>query len=331
MKKILLFLTLMMAFPQVTIAREFDPNIEAKCQELYEDSGLCEAWHTPEEETTKTVTIENTENTINEGINKVEDIINTDFKGKLEDIINDTENEIEETIDYAQDKAIDYIKNKALEQTNTILNDLLGGVFGDIIGEIKGAINQVKDYINDFLSFEIPDFKGVVDVVFNELPQTSSNETANDIEGTTESYSVKKDTIQKVTRALIEESISNSTTGETGQRKLKEITANVANSLEASKNLSEDSQNSDVTQQILQNMSQQATETNGLLGTLALQNSQNQIDNANQIMLEIQQAEILAGQATKARRETSAFVNQTGMLRGVLSRPILYEKEGNEQ
>ena len=122
-----------------------------------------------------------------------------------------------------------------------------------------------------------------------------------------------------VVREVLVETVELSTLSEEAQTKLKETAVFVQETVEESVNLGEDSQNRDVTQQILQNLSQQEAISATRQGVLVQQNQQAQIDRAISNILNAQQAEELNAINTAKRREeigtTNLTVRQWGMIR----------------
>ncbi|MBE9048560.1 hypothetical protein IQ255_29985 [Pleurocapsales cyanobacterium LEGE 10410] len=93
------------------------------------------------------------------------------------------------------------------------------------------------------------------------------------------------------------------------------------------RDLSQDSASTDVSQQILQNLSEQSGINTQLLGTISSQNIQAQKDRANQINLALQQARHLSMESTRRRRESSAASDLGRNAWGVIGTPtFLYEQ-----
>ncbi len=120
-------------------------------------------------------------------------------------------------------------------------------------------------------------------------------------------------------REVLVETVSSTTLNESAQTNLKQTAVRVQRSVDESVGLGEDSQSRDVTQQILQNLSQQEAISATRQGIIVQQNQQAQVDRAISNMLNAQQAEELAGINAAKRREdigtTNLTVRQWGLIR----------------
>ena len=241
------------------------------------------------------------------------------------EFIQPTESNLEqlEIDDYSEiiDNAEIQIKDK-----DTILNDIIDNV-GQIVPGIPDGITDIieglKGIIDDFVNSEIPDVGKIIEIVFNsgsggsaDLPSKKQSEN---LEGNPDSYTIAESESDAIVREILVETVKSSTFDESAQTKLKEIAVFVEKTVDESVDLGENSQNRDVTQQILQNISQQEAISATTQGIIAQQNQQAQIDRAINNMLSAQQAEELSAMNAAKRREelgtTNLTVRQWGLIR----------------
>ena len=212
-----------------------------------------------------------------------------------------------------------------MKDKDTILNDILDSV-GQIVpnnlpDEITGIIEGLKGIIDDFVSSEIPDVGKIIEIVLNSESEEAlpSKKQSENLEGNPDSYSIAESESDAIVREILVETVKASTFDEAAQKKLKETVMFVETNVDESIDLGQNSQNRDVTQQILQNISQQEAISATTQGIIAQQNQQAQIDRAINNMLNAQQAEELSAMNDTKRREelgtTNLTVRQWGLIR----------------
>ena len=197
---------------------------------------------------------------------------------------------------------------------------VIGGIFDSDIGDFFGGLENI---VGDFVSSKIPDVGKIIELIFSSgsegVAELPSKEQSEILEGSPESYPISETEADAVVREVLVETVESSTLSEEAQTKLKETAVFVQETVESSVNLGEDSQNRDVTQQILQNLSQQEAISATRQGIIVQQNQQAQIDRAISNILNAQQAEELNAINTAKRREeigtANLTVRQWGMLR----------------
>ncbi len=197
---------------------------------------------------------------------------------------------------------------------------VIGGIFDSDIGDFFGGLENI---VGDFVSSKIPDISKIIALIFSSgaegVAELPSKEQSEILEGSPESYPISETEADAVVREVLVETVESSTLSEEAQTKLKETAVFVQETVESSVNLGEDSQNRDVTQQILQNLSQQEAISATRQGIIVQQNQQAQIDRAISNILNAQQAEELNAINTAKRREeigtANLTVRQWGMLR----------------
>jgi hypothetical protein len=198
----------------------------------------------------------------------------------------------------------------------------LGNIFSGVLDFFAG-IEKANDRT---LDVQTPDWNVVKDTI--DANDTRAKELGRQIEDrTTDSWHINQDESEEVQRTLIQDAISTSTTSTKAQETAAGTLVEIEAVLQKSGALSKDSAETDVSQQILQNMSEQTGINTQLLGVIASQNVQSQKDRAFSVSLQIQAARQNSIANTRARREASV-ANDLGISAwGAVSTPIfLYEK-----
>ncbi len=216
--------------------------------------------------------------------------------------------------------------NNLREQINDELgrtgDRVIDTIFGNLPDSIVGFFGGLEETVDDFVRSRIPDIGKIIDLVFNrdlseaDLPSRQQSET---LEGTPDSYAISESETDAIVREILVETVESSSLNESAQTNLKQTAVLVQKTVDESVNLGEDSQNRDVTQQILQNLSQQEAISATRQGVIIQQNQQAQVDRAISNILNAQQAEELAAINAAKRREeigtTNLTVRQWGLLR----------------
>ncbi len=218
--------------------------------------------------------------------------------------------------------------NNLREQINDELgrtgDRVMDTIFGNLPDSIVGFFGGLEETVDDFVSSKIPDIGKIIDIVFNseleegeaDLPSRQQSET---LEGTPDSYAISESETDAIVREILVETVESSSLNESAQTNLKQTAVLVQKTVDESVNLGEDSQNRDVTQQILQNLSQQEAISATRQGVIIQQNQQAQVDRAISNILNAQPAEELAAINAAKRREeigtTNLTVRQWGLLR----------------
>ena len=198
----------------------------------------------------------------------------------------------------------------------------LGNIFNSVLDFFEG----IEHSNEQTLDAQTPDWNIVKETI--EGTDTRAKELSRQLEDrTTDSYNINQDESEQVQRELIQASISTSTTSTEAQETLAASLVELENALKKSGNLAQDSAQTDVSQQILQNLSEQTGINSQLLGTISAQNIQAQQDRSNQISLALQQARHNSIETTRLRREASIATDLGSTAWGAISTPtFLYEK-----
>lgn len=197
----------------------------------------------------------------------------------------------------------------------------LGGLFDGVLDFFEG-IEKSNDRT---FEAKTPDWNTVNETI--KGTDTRAKELSRQLEDrATDSFHINQDESEQIQRELIQESISANTTSEEAQEISAASLVEIEDALEKSGDLSEDSAGTDVSQQILQNMSEQTGINTQLLGLIASQNIQSQQDRSHQINLSLQQARHNSIENTRQRREASLASDLGTTAWGSISTPtFLYE------
>ena len=198
----------------------------------------------------------------------------------------------------------------------------LSGIFKGVI-DFLGGLENTNDQI---LKAKTPDWNTVEGALKGN--DTRGKELGRQLENReNDSFNINRDEAEQVQRSLIQDSVSTSTTSREAQEAAAASLVELEGALKKSGDLSQDSAKTDVSQQILQNLSEQSGINTQLLGTISSQNIQAQKDRANQINLALQQARHMSMESTRRRRESAAASNLGRNAWGVVGTPtFLYEK-----
>ncbi|MDJ0903202.1 MAG: hypothetical protein QNJ55_30830 [Xenococcus sp. MO_188.B8] len=216
------------------------------------------------------------------------------------------------------------ILDKIDDELDRTVDRVIDTIFSNLPDSILSFLGGFQQTVDDFVSSKIPDIGKIIDIVFNseleegeaDLPSRQQSET---LEGTPNSYAISESETDAVVREILVETVESSSLNESAQTNLKQTAVLVQKTVDESVNLGDDSQNRDVTQQILQNLSQQEAISATRQGIIVQQNQQAQVDRAISNILNAQQAEELAAINAAKRREeigtTNLTVRQWGLLR----------------
>jgi hypothetical protein len=217
-----------------------------------------------------------------------------------------------------QDKGREYI-------SQYLQND--DGILGQIFKYFQSTKESIEAY---FDKITIPDLKTIIES--GEAAKGPGAEVAKGLENQSKgSYAIEQDHIQKVTRDLIQQSTEESTTSEDAQIRTRKLLVQTEDNVKSSADLGQESSESDVSQQILQNLSQQESVNAQLLGTLIVQNNEAKIDRSNQILLDLQQAEHNQVESIARRREKSGISAESQQGWGSLTNPVYIYTEAEDE
>ena len=222
------------------------------------------------------------------------------------------------TINSSLAATLDSEKNQTVTQTERstfnenssneiqgFIDDVRSFVRGDFFGNIKQLVQ------NSIGSVDIPDLGQVVsEIMKGSLPQdgVTSNKLENNLPN---SYAIRQDLANQSERVGAVEVSQSKTLSKNAQQQSFETLELSANSEIESSQMSDDSQNSDTSQQILQNISQQIKNNTTISNLLLKEANQARQDNALGLTLTAQAATELNAANTRERqsaiREASPF------------------------
>jgi hypothetical protein len=216
--------------------------------------------------------------------------------------------------DISQTATTTFDKNSS-NQIQGFINDVRSFVRGDLFGSITQLIQ------NAIGSVEVPDLGQVVsEIMKGSLPQdgTTANKLENKIPN---SYAIRQDLANQSERVGAIEVAQIKTLSKNAQKESKLTLDTSANSELESSQMSGDSQNSDTSQQILQNISRQL-HNNSTIADLQLQEaSQARQDRALGLTLTAQVAQELNAVNTRDRQTQISTGNSAVSQGSLLTMP----------
>ena len=221
----------------------------------------------------------------------------------------------------------DVVLDQLPEYDRTIAEDIADFLgLGDLFDGVLDFLESMETTNDRVLETRTPDWSTIENAI--EGTQTKSKELERQLEDrVSDSYHANQAEAEQIQRELIQEAVVTNTTSADAQKIMAASLVDIEDAAKKSGQLSQDSAGRDVSQQILQNISEQAGINTQLLSTIASQNVQSQKDRANQIMLGVQQAKHNAAETARRQRDASV-ANDLGITAwGAISTPLfLYEE-----
>jgi hypothetical protein len=214
-------------------------------------------------------------------------------------------------------------QNIFVADTSNQINDFVGDVNKFVQNDL---INPVNNLINSTIgAFQIPDISTLVNQIIGGSASKSPGALLSEIlENKTNgqsSYSIREDISKDATRNVATTIANQSTLNKSAQTKMAQIKQATQQDTQEIIRLGQESQNLDVTQQILQNLSQQ-TALNSQINERMLQEAQQaRIDRAMSNTLTAQTAQELAAINTADRRKNIAAGNAVTQQSALLMMP----------
>jgi hypothetical protein len=190
------------------------------------------------------------------------------------------------------------------DEIQGFINDVRSFVRGDFFGNIKQLVK------NSIGSVDVPDLGQVVsEIMKGSLPSDgiTSNKLENNIPN---SYAIRQDLANQSERLGAIEVAQNKTLSKNAQQESLNTLELSANSEVESSQMSDDSQNSDTSQQILQNISNQLKNNTTISDLLLKEANQSRQDNALGLTLTAQAATELNAVNTRERQSAIATGNR---------------------
>ncbi|MGG6262802.1 hypothetical protein ACQ4M3_20530 [Leptolyngbya sp. AN03gr2] len=185
----------------------------------------------------------------------------------------------------------------------------------------RGIVQQVTDFFqnmpqmlkNTIGSFQAPDLGQLTQLLLGgSSTQTPGGQVAERIENQTPgkgSYSIRNDQSNEGFRTTGLTTMQTATLSREAQNRASQVMQATEQATNSNKNLGQESQNLDVSQQILQNISRQMSLTGEVTQTLANEAQQGRVDRAVGNVLAAQTAEEAQVSNIADRRETSGAAN----------------------
>jgi hypothetical protein len=204
-------------------------------------------------------------------------------------------------------------------QINNFIGDVTNFVQEDLFSPITNLINSTIG------AFQIPDifqlWNQILGGSVNQSPGAILSEILENKTNGQSSYGIREDIGKNTTRNVVNEIANQTTLGETAQTQMAQIKEATRQDTQAIINLGEESQSLDVTQQILQNLSQQTALNSQINERIFQEAQQARIDRALNNTLITQTAKELAAINTADRRKSIAAGNAMSQQAGLLMMP----------
>jgi hypothetical protein len=191
--------------------------------------------------------------------------------------------------------------------------------------------------VNSFMTGKIPNFQEIISTIFSTIESTEVADNTPSKLATkiltnkpTGSYAISEDEAEAELRKAATEAIETATLGTEAQEKMKDTVKKTELNVKESVQLAESAQNTDVTQHILQKMSQQEALAAVREGIFIRQNQQAQIDRAIENTLAKEQLRKLAEADSKEKTREANLGNHLTISSGLVSLPGLVDTKGSE-
>lgn len=205
--------------------------------------------------------------------------------------------------------------NQESDPIGEFINDVDSFIRGDLFG---GIAQLVESTIG---SVEVPDLGQVVSQIMSgSLPEDAATSTKleNNLDN---SYAIRQDLANQSERVAAVQVAQAKTLAVTAQDKSKVTLEQSANSAIESNQMAQDSQNSDTSQQILQNISQQLSNQTAIANLQIEEASQARQDRALGLTLSAQAAQELNAASTRERQSAIATGNAAVASGALLTMP----------
>lgn len=204
-----------------------------------------------------------------------------------------------------------------------------------VLGTVKNPIENISDTIKNLSSLldqmlqsfigslKIPDLGEVVEKIMSD--RSNDNEgtklSANLEKKPQGSYSIQEDLAKRAEQRTATTTALDATLSKAAQNRQTQIARIVEQNVSENIQLGEESQNQDVTQHIMRNISQQTALAAQNQGVIILQNQQAQIDRALANTLIAQQAKELGELNVSQRRQDAAAATSSSTQAGLFQMP----------
>lgn len=191
----------------------------------------------------------------------------------------------------------------------------------NIVQQVQSMISGIPNSLNTLLTSKLGDFHiPTLDQLFSQIMGSNTADTlSNVLENSPESSMlIKQDAIKAATRGTAIKTAADQTLGQTAQQQLMQRAEQVDSNTQQNTQLGQRSQSSNVSQEILKNVSQQLS-LDGQMNQQVLEElQQSRVDHAIGNTLTAQIEDDLSSMNTTTRRENisagTALSQQTGLL-----------------
>lgn len=218
------------------------------------------------------------------------------------------------------------------KQIESFVGDVTGFIQKDVLGTLNGIISSTVGAI------KVPDLSQITSVIMGKATSSTEGtklserlEGKSAINGSSGSYRIMDDYNMHAQRTAAVNSADAQTLSTQAQAQTAQVLAATKQDTETNIQLGNDSQNQDVTQRILQNLSQQTALNAQTSEKILRESQQSRTDGAISNVLSAQTAKEVSAKNTADRREAIASGNQSMQQSSMLMMPGGYtlKKEGS--
>ena len=227
------------------------------------------------------------------------------------------------------DDSVNYQDTAPITETiNNLINQDLEGAAQNFLGDLFSSIPFLNDLgsalqgvTEDLLDFKIPSTERIKVIVNQNIEDLSSS--TESFENSPDSLPIAEEVYNTVVRATIVDVVEETSLSDDAQERIAEVTQFVQGATDKNIELAEESQTLDVTQQIMQNVSDQLASSATIQNVLVGQNQEAQVSRAMSNLLQAQVADAIEGANAQSRRDRAGSSQQLQQNWGLVRVPGL--------
>ena len=227
------------------------------------------------------------------------------------------------------DDSVNYQDTAPITETiNNLINQDLEGAAQNFLGDLFSSIPFLNDLgsalqgvTEDLLDFKIPSTERIKVIVNQNIEDLSSS--TESFENSPDSLPIAEEVYNTVVRATIVDVVEETSLSDDAQERIAEVTQFVQGATDKNIELAEESQTLDVTQQIMQNVSDQLASSATIQNVLVGQNQEAQVSRAMSNLLQAQVADAIEGANAQSRRDRAGSSQQLQQYWGLVRVPGL--------
>ena len=197
-----------------------------------------------------------------------------------------------------------------------------------LLADVVGLLEELNQSTENIVEIRVPDLEVVTDIIYEE-DSSAHNVASILLSRSSGSFSVRQNEINEATRDTIRNNLTLTKTSEEARRQSKELTTRVTDAAETIAEIGAESQELDVSQQLLQNLALQTSLQGQINATVANQIIEGELNRASEIQLALQTAQYVEEITNYIRTiENRRGVSNAASWVGVSSPIHTYQGEG---